>query len=587
MKLLNQIREVAKQIQERCPEKTDYELLGFYKTIFQCVRPSKKSVNLFCLAFTVSIENNASNSFSTDNISSFLHITNSQFNSIYAESMNELLSLGIISPSFTDKEYYDIDSDLMDAIIDNDLSFFFEKPELEFYPFISIVFENTLQAYKNDIPLSVVLDYLPVLESFLSCKKVKLENLLDRLILYIILNDYFSYPKFGLLQIDDLIEILSRNENEKQHMKDNFLCGNLIKKRYVKITNISDIHKKYIDITTKSALLVCSLQLFNTIHKQKVLSTDFKDDNPKSLFSNKNKKEDDTEEREVDITDKFSKKDDNFFRIKNFSEIKPETLFYSDDITTQIENISKALLPENLKKIQQKLENMNLGKGIIISLSGAPGVGKTSLAMQLCRKSERNVCEVNMANMRSCWVGESEKNVQQMFDEYQKIVEDCKKSAQNIPVLFMNEADTLLSVRHNLTPTSNSYSDNQVQNILLTNLENFEGILILTSNFEVNGEKRTNFDEAFSRRITFKLSVPESTEDVRCKILTQKYLVSKEEAEKLAKYNLQPGAISNVFKEAAILEVISEKNKLSFSEKEKLFKNEVGKSITTKIGFCY
>ena len=125
---------------------------------------------------------------------------------------------------------------------------------------------------------------------------------------------------------------------------------------------------------------------------------------------------------------------------------------------------------------------------------GPPGTGKTLTALALAGKLKRKILSVDCSKILSSWVGESEKNTKMIFQRYRELCENNKKP----PVLLFNEADQLLSRRTSvLRAVERMY--NQMQNILLEELENFEGILIATTNL------LENLDPAFSRRFHYRI----------------------------------------------------------------------------------
>lgn len=174
--------------------------------------------------------------------------------------------------------------------------------------------------------------------------------------------------------------------------------------------------------------------------------------------------------------------------------LQSQKMHYNHDFAEHIQELYTITGSEQFAAITEKCQRMGLPQGLTILLSGPPGTGKTETVKQLARFHKRDLLLVNMAEFKSMWLGESEKNVSKIFREYKAY----KSYREHTPILFMNEADALISKRQQIETTVGQ-SLNTIQNILLQALEDFEGILIATTNLS------QNFDTAFDRRFLYKL----------------------------------------------------------------------------------
>jgi SpoVK/Ycf46/Vps4 family AAA+-type ATPase len=189
-----------------------------------------------------------------------------------------------------------------------------------------------------------------------------------------------------------------------------------------------------------------------------------------------------------------------------------------------------------------------------IIFHGVPGTGKTMTAVALAKTLKKEVLHFDCSKILSMYVGESEKNVRNIFDSYKEIVKESGVE----PVLLLNEADQFLTARSTDTASSISQMYNQMQNIFLEQIENFEGVLVATTNL------LENLDKAFSRRFNYKVEFKPPTEKERIEIwkkhLPEKAPFEKDfSVEKLAKYKLTGGQIDLIVKNTAFHVATEEK----------------------------
>jgi SpoVK/Ycf46/Vps4 family AAA+-type ATPase len=148
---------------------------------------------------------------------------------------------------------------------------------------------------------------------------------------------------------------------------------------------------------------------------------------------------------------------------------------------------------------------------------------------------------VEINKIKSMWVGESEKNLKKIFDEYNSA---CKEYEQT-PILLFNESDALINKRISVGSSVDSMQ-NAMQNILLQEMENFEGIFIATTNLIAN------LDEAFNRRFLYKLKLDKPTAEVRKKIINDLLPFLKDtEKEQLAnEFEVSGGQLENIYRKS-------------------------------------
>lgn len=139
---------------------------------------------------------------------------------------------------------------------------------------------------------------------------------------------------------------------------------------------------------------------------------------------------------------------------------------------------------------------------------GAPGAGKTETVYQLARRTGRNIMRVNISEIKSSWVGESEKNIKNVFNKYRFLVERSEAA----PILLFNEADAILGKRMEGAERAVDRMENSIQNIILQEIENMEGILIATTNIA------GNLDKAFERRFLYKIEFERPDIQAKCAI---------------------------------------------------------------------
>ena len=136
-------------------------------------------------------------------------------------------------------------------------------------------------------------------------------------------------------------------------------------------------------------------------------------------------------------------------------------------------------------------KKLSYGQGLSCLFAGPPGTGKTMLAGVLARELGREIYRVDVSRITSKWVGETEKNLARVFEEAER--------AQVI--LLFDEADSLFASRTEVKSSNDRFANMQV-NFLLQRMESYDGMTILTTNFEAS------IDEAFKRRIRFWVTFP-------------------------------------------------------------------------------
>ncbi len=158
---------------------------------------------------------------------------------------------------------------------------------------------------------------------------------------------------------------------------------------------------------------------------------------------------------------------------------------YSLEALNTSENLSNVLTTVDRFLGRQSCLNGEKSGNLNILLYGMPGSGKTEFVKYLGKALRKEIVLKRASDLTSCWVGETEKNIAQAFDE----------AEDNQSILFLDEADSFLNPREN---ARNSWERTEV-NELLTQMENFNGVLVCATNF------LKGLDQAALRRFKFKL----------------------------------------------------------------------------------
>ena len=230
--------------------------------------------------------------------------------------------------------------------------------------------------------------------------------------------------------------------------------------------------------------------------------------------------------------------------LKSHDTIKEKTLFFNESEQQQIDRLTSLLSADNFPNIQKRLEEQGMRKGFACLFYGGPGTGKTETVLQIARQTGRDLMQVDIAGMRDKYVGESEKNIKAVFQHYRDL---CRNSEMK-PILFFNEADALINKRTENIEHSVDKMDNAMQNIILQEIEDLDGILIATTNLT------SNLDSAFERRFIFKIEFHKPNTTVKSQIWRSMLKdLSEDDALQLAShFDFSGGQIENIARKRTV-----------------------------------
>ncbi|MBN2358790.1 MAG: ATP-binding protein, partial [Deltaproteobacteria bacterium] len=134
---------------------------------------------------------------------------------------------------------------------------------------------------------------------------------------------------------------------------------------------------------------------------------------------------------------------------------------------------------------------MNRGLGISALFVGESGTGKTMAAEVIANDLELNLYRIDLSAVVSKYIGETEKNLRQVFDA----------AEDGGVILFFDEADALFGKRSEVRDSHDRYANIEV-NYLLQRMEAYRGLAILATNV------RSALDPAFPRRLRFIVTFP-------------------------------------------------------------------------------
>lgn len=233
------------------------------------------------------------------------------------------------------------------------------------------------------------------------------------------------------------------------------------------------------------------------------------------------------------------------------TEMNWEDLVLNPVIFDEIQNINTWLLHKD-EIDKSKVLSKKLNKGYKCLFYGPPGTGKTLSTLLIGKKNNKDVYRIDLSQMVSKYVGETEKNLAKIFN-----------IAENKDwVLFFDEAESLFSKRTAVSDSKDKFANQQTA-YLLQRVEEYKGLIILATNL------KPNIDNAFSRRIqsTINFSMPDFRER---KILWTNFLnematISTSTIDRLSKdFKLSGGSIKNVIQFSWLL---AKRNGSEISEK--------------------
>ncbi|WP_010260745.1 ATP-binding protein [Treponema primitia] len=233
------------------------------------------------------------------------------------------------------------------------------------------------------------------------------------------------------------------------------------------------------------------------------------------------------------------------------NDIPEKTLYYNADQNDKVQNLIDLLLPLNFKGVEKRLKEKGMRNGFACLFSGLPGTGKTETVYQIAKKTGRDILQVDISEIKSKWVGESEKQIKKIFTDYKKQLE----SVDTAPILLFNEADAIIGQRMNFNGNSHAVDqmENTIQNIILQELEDLSGILIATTNLT------KNMDKAFERRFLYKIEFEKPELEAK-KSIWQSMIpeLSENDAALLAiRFDFSGGQIENIARKRTVDEILT------------------------------
>ena len=280
----------------------------------------------------------------------------------------------------------------------------------------------------------------------------------------------------------------------------------------------------------------------------------------------------------VDFNFIQKQKGKSFHNVVKGESVVAKSLFFGEKNRASIETLKELLDEKKLMDIRNQLKNKGWGLGFTCLFYGAPGTGKTESVLQIARESGRDIMQVDISSVRNKWYGETEKQIKKIFMDYKDLVKQSKKT----PILLFNEADAILSVRSELGSDSSSVgkTENAIQNILLQEMETFDGILIATTNLT------NNLDAAFERRFLYKIKFEKPDIEAKGEIWRSLMpMLTKDDAKMLAsEFDFSGGEISNIARKCFINELLFDSS-TSLEQIREVCSQEKLTTKRAKIGF--
>ncbi|MWC27082.1 ATP-binding protein [Paenibacillus sp. MMS18-CY102] len=144
---------------------------------------------------------------------------------------------------------------------------------------------------------------------------------------------------------------------------------------------------------------------------------------------------------------------------------------------------------------------LSRGKGTNVLFAGPPGTGKTMAAEAIAGELGLDLYRIDLSQIISKYIGETEKNLGRLFAE----------AENSNAILLFDEADALFGKRSEVKDSHDRHANTEVA-YLLQKMEEYDGMSILATNLQ------HNMDEAFARRMAFRIEFPIPEEQHRFRL---------------------------------------------------------------------
>jgi len=271
--------------------------------------------------------------------------------------------------------------------------------------------------------------------------------------------------------------------------------------------------------------------------------------------------------------------EDSFLNLIKASDIAHKPLFYDTHAEKLVNELNKFFEKDSYNAIVERMKQSNFRSAFTCIFYGGPGTGKTETVYQLARTTQRDILIVDVPQIKDKWLGESEKNVKSIFDQYRAL----SKKSKLTPILLFNEADSIFSKRLTNVERSVDQMCNTMQNIILQEMENLDGILIATTNLT------DNLDKAFERRFLYKIKFERPSAEARGHIWQAMMpSLNADQATTLAeKYDFSGGQIENVARKYEINNILYGESLDTLNSLNSICENELieNDSDQRRVGF--
>ena len=185
-------------------------------------------------------------------------------------------------------------------------------------------------------------------------------------------------------------------------------------------------------------------------------------------------------------------------------------------------------------------ERFSRGTGVVSMFAGPSGTGKTLAAEIIATDAGMDIYQINLSSVVSKYIGETEEKLEEIF----------AAARDSNAILLFDEADAVFGERAEVSDATDRYANAEV-NYLLQRLESYDGVVLMTTNYE------SNIDTAFKRRIHQTVSFKRPDEEARAAIwkvtFPEQTPTENLDYQFLASLELTGGNIRNAAQTAAVL----------------------------------